>query len=162
MAAPSFSSFPERPKPLKTATDQWNQGGLDASSSSKTAPAFSSFPERPTTKKHDDRDRRRDRVRSASPPADGEKRKHKSDRHGRDEEEGHKNRKSHKNGERGGERDRARRYEKEQDEERRRRKARRRDEAGASGKARERAVGNVVVDDVKVSQIRCSCHPDFY
>jgi hypothetical protein len=154
MSAPSFSGIPERPKPPKATSDQWDQGGLDASSSSKAAPVFSSFPARPTTKKNEDKDRRRERVRSRSPHADGERRKHKSDRHVRDKEEGsHKSRKSSKGAERDEERDRARRYEKEQDEERRRRKARRLDEAGESGKAKGRAVEKDITDDSKVREI---------
>ncbi|KAJ9111443.1 hypothetical protein QFC19_001212 [Naganishia cerealis] len=63
-ATPTFSSFPERPKPVAKQDSTWEQGGLQASasaSSSAIPPAFSSFPDRSSSKKDGaSKDRRRE------------------------------------------------------------------------------------------------------
>jgi hypothetical protein len=91
---PTFSSFPERPKPASKPDSTWEQGGLQASTSANNsaAPTFSSFPERTISKSYDDgTEKRREedryrRSRESSPETPSDRKRHKSDRRADDQE----------------------------------------------------------------------------
>lgn len=126
--APTFSSFPERPKPAAKSDSAWEQGGLQASTSASNTAAtatFSSFPERYSSRNYnlgEDRRREEDRHRKSrqtSPETLSKRKRPKSDRH-EDEQErrshkGHRERRE-KHGEDSEKRDRFRSYKEEQDE----------------------------------------------
>lgn len=125
-AAPSFSSFPERPRQTPAQDPAWKQGGLEASTSAGSTtgvPVFESFPERAGKVK--DGKKRRDEERERE--GDGERRRRRSRERERQREDDEKSRKKHRREDSAGKESR-RRYEYERDEERRRRKARRLDD----------------------------------
>ncbi|KAJ9104523.1 hypothetical protein QFC21_002019 [Naganishia friedmannii] len=142
--APTFSSFPGRPKPAVKSDPTWEQGGLQASTSAGSSvalPAFSSFPERSVSKDQDQVDERQRqgsrhrRSRHTSPETRGGRKRHKSDRYADDQE--HRPRKAHREGGQGYEeifdkKDRSRSHKVEDDGEERSCKHRRTSAEGAA------------------------------
>lgn len=116
--APSFSSFPDRPKQPPAQDPAWHQGGLDASTSA--VPVFGSFPERVGKIKQGKQRRERDRDEAKV------NRRHRSPDRERERERDDQNRRKRDRRDRNDDdaQESRRRWEEDKDEERRRRRRR--------------------------------------